>query len=356
MPPREEGSKVPLLEGREMPLREGSTVPLREGSTVPLRGCSKVPLRGVAMVLAAALLWGTTGTAQSLVPTQLSSYWVGALRLAVAAAFFLPWLLWRGRGVGGPAAPAGAATAGHGAVRWPWRAVLAAAACMCAYNLAFFAGVRAAGVAVGTAVALGSGPVWAGALQALVRRRMPAPAWWAGTAVAVAGVVVMVTAGGADAVPSAFGIGMCLLAGLSYAVYALINQHLVERVAAGPATAAVFGCAALLALPIAWLLAGAPVVSAREWAVVGWLGVMSTGVAYLLFSHALRHISVATAVALALAEPVTAFALAVAVVGERPGLVAFAGLLAVLMGLALVVRNEVSGARRAGPGQTTEVN
>ncbi len=40
------------------------------------------PLRGSLMVLAAALLWGTTGTAQSLAPPHLSAYWIGALRLA----------------------------------------------------------------------------------------------------------------------------------------------------------------------------------------------------------------------------------------------------------------------------------
>ena len=44
---------------------------------------------------------------------------------------------------------------------------------------------------------------------------------------------------------------------------------------------------------------------------------------------------------LALFEPVTAFVLAVVVVGERPGGMAVAGLVAVLAGLALVVRAEV---------------
>jgi DME family drug/metabolite transporter len=52
---------------------------------------------------------------------------------------------------------------------------------MAAYNLAFFAGVRATGVAVGTAVALGSGPIWAGLLQALGGQRPPLR-WWVGTA------------------------------------------------------------------------------------------------------------------------------------------------------------------------------
>lgn len=45
-------------------------------------------LIGIAMALCAAALWGTTGTAQSLVASQISPYWVGALRLAIASAFF----------------------------------------------------------------------------------------------------------------------------------------------------------------------------------------------------------------------------------------------------------------------------
>ena len=45
-------------------------------------------LRGVGMVLLAAMLWGTTGTAQTLAPAGFSAYWVGALRLVVSAGFF----------------------------------------------------------------------------------------------------------------------------------------------------------------------------------------------------------------------------------------------------------------------------
>lgn len=289
------------------------------------------PALGVAGVLAAAALWGTTGTAQSFAPPALSPLWVGALRLAVAGLFFLP-LLWRGR-------------AGPGL---PWPGVALAALCMAAYNLAFFAGVRACGVAVGTAIALGSGPVWAGVLQAALTRRWPAAAWWAGTGLAVAGVAVMVGGGASagDAPVSAIGVALCLTAGLSYAVYALVNQRLVAQAGPGPVTAAVFIGAALMALPVAAATAGWPRPTATDLAVVTWLGVMSTGVAYLLFSHALRHVSGATGVVLALAEPVVAFVLAVVVVGERPGVAGVAGLLTVLAGLAVVVRSELRG--RAG--------
>lgn len=290
------------------------------------------PLHGVALVLAAAMLWGTTGTAQSLAPPELSSGWVGALRLAVAALFFGVLRAGLALRVRVPGLPPQAL---------PWPGITAAAACMAVYNLVFFAGVRALGVAVGTALAIGSGPLWAGLLQALVWRRPPTPAWWVGTLLAVAGGVALVSDGGGTARWSLSGLMLCLAAGLSYAIYALLNKGLVTQAAPGRVTAAVFMLAAALSLPAALLMAGLPSLGARDALIVGWLGIVSTGVAYLLFSHGLRHVSGATGVSLALFEPVTAFVLALAVVGERPGLPAFGGLLAVLAGLAVVIRAEV---------------
>ena len=47
------------------------------------------PLLGIACVIAAAALWGTTGTSQALAGGSLPSLWFGALRLAFAALFFV---------------------------------------------------------------------------------------------------------------------------------------------------------------------------------------------------------------------------------------------------------------------------
>lgn len=296
--------------------------------------------RGIAMVLLAAMLWGTTGTAQSLAPAGLSPYWVGALRLAVASGFFAllaaPALWWRAS-----------------AARLPWRPVLLAGACVAAYNLSFFAGVKASGVALGTAIAIGSGPIWAGLMQTLAQRRWPALVWWAGTLLGVAGGAAMALNGHASVSAPLAGIALCLLAGLAYAAYALLNKPLVAQSGAASANLAVFGTAALLSLPVASVLGGPLRAPGATWAIVAYLGLVATGVAYLLFSHALRHISGATAVTLALAEPVTAFALAIAVVGEAPSAMAFWGLAGVLAGLLLVVWAELraqASRRRAAEG------
>ncbi len=295
---------------------------------------NKASWPGVVLALSAAVLWGTTGTSQHFAGPGLSSIWIGALRLAIAAAFF----------VGLVAVTEGGATP---APRVPglWRRQLLAGAAIAVYNLAFFAGVRLAGVAVGTMVGIGSGPVFAGMLQALVTRRAPVGLWWLGTALAIGGGAAIALGGGAAARPDITGLLLCLTAGFAYAVYTLTAKTLSAHASPARASLWVFGIAALIALPAAWLavpsgvdalVAAAP----RTWVVVAWLGLVATGVSYLLFSTALRFISGATGVALALAEPLTAFTLAVLLLGEPLHASGLAGVALIMAGLALVVTAE----------------
>jgi DME family drug/metabolite transporter len=296
----------------------------------PSPAASRVrPLRGILLVLGAGMLWGTTGTAQSFSDGALSPYWVGALRLGVASLFFLAYA----------GSINGLPHLGRQLAGLDWRRTAWAGACIAGYNLAFFAGVKATGVAVGTALAIGSGPIWAGLLQ-LAGGARPGPGWWTGTLLAVGGGVLLVFGRGGDIQADPLGIVLCLAAGLAYALYTLLNKRLVDRSAPAVTTLGVFLVSALLALPAAGLWAGPLQITASGWLVVGFLGIASTGIAYLLFSTGLRGISAATGVSLALMEPVTAFLLALAVVGERPGALAYAGLAALLAGLAIVIRAE----------------
>ena len=127
------------------------------------------------------------------------------------------------------------------------------------------------------------------------------------------------------------------------------SKYCAFRIARSPTlvTRWVFTVAAAVALPVALASGGQSVSGAMGWAVVVYLGVVTTGVAYLLFSHALRHIAAATGVTLALAEPVTAFLLAILVVNERPALPAYAGGALVLAGLLVVVWAERRRWRRS---------
>ncbi len=289
---------------------------------------------GIVLALSAAVLWGTTGTSQHFAGARLSSYWIGALRLAIAALFFAALVAATERG-----------QAARPRVSGLWRRRLLAGASIAVYNLAFFAGVRLAGVAVGTTIAIGSGPLFAGALQALITRRPPVGLWWLGTTLAIAGGAAIALGGGGVAPVDVTGLLLCLAAGFSYAVYTLTAKSLSTHASPARASLWVFGTAAAIALPAAWLivpsgLADLAAAGPRSWLVVAWLGVVATGVSYLLFSTALRFISGATGVALALAEPLTAFTLAVLLLGEPLRVSGLAGIALILAGLALVVASE----------------
>jgi drug/metabolite transporter, DME family len=286
----------------------------------------------VLAVLAAAVLFGTTGTAQALGPDGAAPLSVGMARLVVG-----------GTGLAVVAIAAAAARRPRSGPmhRRPPRdyayAILTAVAFV-AYQPLFFLGTARNGVAVGTVVALGSAPVLAGLLEWLVRRRAPRVAWVGATALATAGVVLLafggeVSAAGTDLVGIAASVG----AGASFAVFAVAQRRLLD---AGwhPFTVAGWmgGGAAVLA---------APILATTDLAWVGrpggvgmalWLGLAATTLAYTLFTWGLHGLAAATAATLALAEPLTATVLGIAVLGERLGMLAVAGLVVLAAGLALL--------------------
>ncbi len=303
---------------------------------------------GIAFVSVAAVLWGTTGTAQSLGAGGLSPFWVGAAQLAVSSLFLGALLAvshWRLRGRAGqgvaPVQPL-LPNPVHLGLRPVW--FVLAFMGIGGYSVFFYEGVTLTGVAVGAAVAIGSGPIWAGLMQALVLRAPLSALWWAGTLVSVAGGAAMVMARG-GATLSWSGLALCLLAGLSYAGYALINKRLVTHMSPRVVNFYVFTGAACMAVPIALVQSGLPQWSLAAVLVVVYLGVVVSGLAHMLFSIGLRSISGPTGVTLSLIEPVAAFVLAVWVVGERQPLQSWLGLLAVLAGLMLVIGAEMRSQR-----------
>ncbi|HET6869980.1 MAG TPA: EamA family transporter [Solirubrobacteraceae bacterium] len=270
------------------------------------------------LVLLSALCFGTTGTAQALGP-HASPAAVGAARVLVGG--FLLVLVAR------RSAPPLAA-------RCSGRAVLIGAAAVGGYQLTFFAGIHETGVAVGTVVAIGSGPVFAGLLGRVIHREPVAARWWAATALSVAGVILLVAAGSAAHV-RAGGVVLALAAGLCYATYTVAAKGML---AAGHAPEAVmariFGIGALGLFPVLIFNGPGALASAGGVALAIYLGAVPTALAYVLFARGLRHLPAGEVATLTLAEPLTAAALGAAILGERPGVLALGGVALVLAGLA----------------------
>lgn len=275
-------------------------------------------LLGSLLILGAALLWGTTGTAQTFAPEGATPLSVGTVRMLIGGAGLV------------------VVAAASGGLRFRRRPQLGwwllSAAAVAAYQLFFFAGVRRAGVALGTVVAIGSAPILAGALAALTGDR-PGRRWAVATLLAVGGVA-MIT-GGPDRA-DALGVALALGAGASYAVYALGSKQLVGTLPPLGAMALVFGSAAVLLAPVAAATDTSWLRQPSGWGVALWLGLATTTAAYVLFGFGLRHTDVATAATLSLGEPVTATLLGVVAVGERPGATGWLGVALVLGGLLLV--------------------
>lgn len=282
-------------------------------------------LVALSAILAAAMLWGTTGTLQSFLPDSRAPVVVGALRLAIGA---LSLLLLAGL-------TRGAVAARH---RVPKAPLLVAALGMAAYNLLFFAAVARAGVGLGTAVTIGSAPLWVAAYEGLVLRRAPGPRKAFGQALAIAGAAVLVLSGAQSGV-SALGLLLAAAAGLSYAGYALASSAMAAKAPAATIAASTFTLAALMTAPVFALLPWHWALTGTAPATLLALGVGSTGLAYALYTWGLKSVPASTAVTLALAEPLTAWALALLVVGESVTPLKLTGAALLMAGLYVVTSN-----------------
>lgn len=286
---------------------------------------------GVWFILGAALLWGTTGTAQAFAPAGFDSKVIGALRLLVGGSILLSLALYR-RELGKLS-------------DWNLKLVFLAAVFTASYQLCFFAAVAKTGVAVGTIVGIGSSPVIGGILGMIFRGEKLSRRWLAATTCAIVGCCLLSLSSG-DVAIDPVGIVLAIGAGASYAAYTLVIKGLLEKHSPNAVMALVVCSGALLLSPLlvncdlAWLM------QPRSIAVVLHLGIATMALSYWLFARGLQTVQVATAVTLSLAEPMTAATLGVVVLGEVLNTSAFMGIIMIFAGLAILVLRSPSGKKR----------
>ncbi len=286
---------------------------------------------GIPALVLASLFWGTTGTAASLLPDNVSPVAIGASTFAI----------------GGLLLFAFSARASIAALRDPrsrrWLALGAVGVVI--YPLAFYFAMDEAGVAIGNVVALGSGPIFAALLEWVGEHRRPSLRWALCAGVAIVGVVLLSTGRAAgEGKNIALGVALGLTAGLAYALYtyastrALALEHSGRGVMGG-----MFGLGAVVLAPVL-IATGAPLLErAQSVGVAAYLAIGPMFIAYLLFGFGLRSIQSSVATTVTLIEPVVAAALAVLVVGERLAPSGWAGLALILLGVAALVTARLPG-------------
>jgi drug/metabolite transporter (DMT)-like permease len=224
--------------------------------------------------------------------------------------------------------------------RHRWR-IAVAGVVLAAHWAMFFASVKAADVAVALAVVF-IGPILASVLAPFVLGER-AGAWaYAGLVVGFLGVLMVVRPGGAA---TAAGVWWGVGAAATFASVYLIAKPAAEDLGGLVVAAGELGVAAVVMSPWAWR---AGVESWRFLPQFLVLGVLLTGIGFLVFWNALGHLPVAVVSVLTYLEPAFAVVWAALFLGETPTPGAWAGVSLVVVG-GLVAALSVAR-RPAGPG------
>jgi DME family drug/metabolite transporter len=282
--------------------------------------------RGFLFVVLAGLCWGTSGVSGQVVADRadfgpLDIAWH---RMAIGTVVLLAGFLLTRRRRAGTTTPLPRGTA--------VRLVLVGAG-LAVYQVAYFAAVAQAGVSIATLVALGLAPLLISVGAALLGHGRPDAATLVALVVALVGLVLLVgvSAGADTGTTVVLGALLAVGSALGYAVVTLAGAGVPAGV---PVTLAGFAGGALLLTPVALVVGLRFTTEPGAIAMLIYLGVVPSALAYALFFAGIRTVPGAVASIVTLLEPLTATALATAFLGERLAPGALAGGLLVLAAVA----------------------
>lgn len=273
--------------------------------------------RSKLLVIMAAILWGTTGSSQAFAPENATPIVIGALRMAVGGTALL--LMAKVKG------------AFKTIIKVDKKLLLISSLCMAVYQPLFFLGVFKTGIALGTVLALGSAPVFSGAIDYFIGEKL-SKRWIIGTIVSILGCAFLFV-GQESMNINISGSILSLGAGLSYAIYVKVSQKLFKESQRELVNGLVFFISAVMLIPILFMNDLSWVMSTRGIIVTLHLGIVATALAYTLFSYGLVNISTPNAVTLTLVEPLTATILGIVLFNEKLTGTSMMGILILFCGL-----------------------
>jgi len=282
------------------------------------------------MILFAAMLWSTAGTAKAFA-SEVDSISMGVVRLVVggvmlmAIAVLTKKMTFKG---------------------WPLKPLIIGGIAMALFQPFFFSAVELTGIAVGTVVSIGSAPVFSGIIEWLIFKISPSRVWWFSTFLAITGCIILMFNTNAVTVDAA-GILAGLGAGISFASFTMSNSRLVQSHDSIASVAMIFCLSALILSPFLFINDMSWLGETNGFLVALHIGLLATTLAYFLFSSGLRYVKSSTAVTLSLAEPLTASLLGVFLVGETLDSLSWVGLTMLLAGIVILVLQSRRNKRQA---------
>ena len=291
---------------------------------------NKSSLSAILCVIAASVLWGTTGTASAFIP-DVSPLAVGAFSMGVGGVLLVlnaknNLLSDRQKLLSKPSL------------------LFIGSLCVAIYPLAFYSSMRLAGVAIGTVISIASAPFFTVIMERLISNKRVTSRWMVSFIFGVVGVIFL-TLGktqyldiSAQANNRILGVLLGLVAGLTYATYSWSARQMIENgVNSKSAMASMFGLSAILLLPSLLLTGGNLFLDAKHISVALYLAIAPMFFGYLLFGQALRVIEASKATLITLLEPIVATILAIIIIGETFSPIGWLGMSLMIICLLLQV-------------------
>ena len=272
------------------------------------------------LVLSGAILWGTTGTAQTFLSNEAHPFVISAGRSAVGGFSLLFLVIIRKKVKFN---------------RWPWKETFYAAVCISVFQLLFFSSVQLTGVAIASVVAIGSAPVFSGLIEWVFFKVLPTKVWLISTSFAIIGCFFLFITKG-EVTVNPIGVMYSLIAGVGFALFTISSKGILQKEETIPVVAMIFSISALLLMPFFFIYDVSWLKDVGNVGIIFYLGLATTSVAYVLYSRGLHKIPASSALTLSLAEPTTAALLGVFIVGEALSATSWIGILFLLGGIVVL--------------------
>lgn len=285
---------------------------------------------GIFAILAASVLWGTTGTAAAYAP-NLSPLAIGAFAM----------------GFGGLLQ----ALIAKSAIQQSWQQIkqqplllILGVFSVALYPLAFYSSMHYAGITVGTVVSIGTAPIFSALFERFFNRQALSLRWFISFILGITGVFLLSigeTPDVSQAPNQTLGIMLGFVAGLTYSLYSWIaRQFILQGINAKAAMGAIFGLAALILIPSLFWTAQNLFDEARNLYVVIYMASIPMFIGYVLFGYGLKTVSASHAITLTLFEPVVAAFLAAILIGEKIVLLGWVGIAMIFACLIILSSNK----------------
>jgi len=289
--------------------------------------------RGLLLIVLAAVLWGTVGITTKTIfgLSDTNPLSIGFFRLA----FSVPVLL---------------VACWHALGRRMFRItprdlglMLLMGALMALYQVCYFAAIERVGVAIAVLVTLCTAPVMIALLSHLLLRERLTGAVLLALVCALAGTAMLIWVGPDTAGASKdtlAGVLLALGSAFGYTVLTLCSRTLAGHYHPLQPITIGFAAGALLLLPFALATGFVFRYPIGNWALLLYLGLVPTALAYVLFLSGIRRITATVASIVTLVEPLTSTGLAWLLFGEQLGPLGVFGAALLLGAIGLLYRGE----------------